>query len=94
MGEDALRALCGSVVEGRPDPGDVDADAIGLHGFLVRDPAARDPAVKEAALRAAVAAMGPAAYLRTLLVNPRGLTTSPRRAVARRGEVVRSGSCV
>nr|WP_262986980.1 hypothetical protein [Streptomyces sp. CBMA156] len=37
MGEDALRALCGSVMEGRPEPGDVDAYAIALHGFLVRD---------------------------------------------------------
>ncbi|MFE0464628.1 DUF6928 family protein [Kitasatospora sp. NPDC058965] len=58
MGEDALRALCGFVVEGRPKPGDVDADAIELHGFLVRDPNGPDPAEKEAALRAAVAAMG------------------------------------
>ncbi|MEV8096969.1 hypothetical protein [Kitasatospora sp. NPDC085879] len=59
MGEDALRALCGFVVTGRPEPADVDADTIGLHGFLVRDPDAPDPAVREAALGAAVAAMGP-----------------------------------
>lgn len=59
LGEDALRALCGFILEGRPEPDDVDADAIGLHGFVVRDPGAPDPAVKEAALRAAVAAMGP-----------------------------------
>lgn len=43
---------------------DVEADAVDLHGFLVRDPNAPDPAEKEAALRAAVAAMGPPrAYL-------------------------------
>ncbi|WP_329575507.1 hypothetical protein OG500_01395 [Kitasatospora sp. NBC_01250] len=64
MGEDALRALCGFVLEGRPEPRDVEADAVDLHGFLVRDPNAPDPAEKEAALRAAVAAMGPPrAYL-------------------------------
>ncbi|MFF3066949.1 DUF6928 family protein [Kitasatospora sp. NPDC057936] len=59
MGEDALRALCGFVLEGLPAPDDVDADAVGLHGFLVRDPGAPDPAVVEAELRARVAAMGP-----------------------------------
>ncbi|MFE2849769.1 DUF6928 family protein [Streptomyces lavendulae] len=69
MGEDALRALCGFIVEGRPDPGDVDADAIELHGFLVRDPNAPDSAEAEAALRAAAATMGPA---RTYLLGADG----------------------
>lgn len=69
MGEDALRALCGFIVEGRPEPSDVDADAIELHGFLVRDPNGPDPAAKEAALRAAVAAMGPP---RTYVLGPDG----------------------
>ncbi|CCK29982.1 hypothetical protein BN159_5603 [Streptomyces davaonensis JCM 4913] len=59
LGEDALRALCGFVVEGRPDPDDIDADAIKLHGFRVRDPYGPDPAEQEAALRRAVEAMGP-----------------------------------
>lgn len=59
MGEDALRALCGFIVEGRPRPGDVDADTIALHGFRVRDPEAPDPAVKDAALKAAVDALPP-----------------------------------
>ncbi|PYC83203.1 hypothetical protein C7C46_09380 [Streptomyces tateyamensis] len=72
MGEDALRALCGFVAEGRPDPSDVDAEAIDLHGFLVRDPNAPDPAVREAALRAAVAAMGPP---RTYVLGPDGTLT-------------------
>ncbi|MFD8023221.1 DUF6928 family protein [Streptomyces lavendulae] len=57
MGEDALRALCGFIVEGRPDPGDLDADAIELHGFLVRDPNAPDSAEAEAALRVAATTM-------------------------------------
>uniref|UniRef100_UPI003AF1B53D DUF6928 family protein n=1 Tax=Streptomyces TaxID=1883 RepID=UPI003AF1B53D len=69
MGEDALRALCGFIVEGRPEPSDVDADDIELHGFLVRDPNAPDPAEKEAGLRAAVAAMGPP---RTYVLGPDG----------------------
>ncbi|HET6356247.1 DUF6928 family protein [Streptomyces sp.] len=59
LGEDALRALCGFIQEGRPQPDDVDADGIELHGFLVRDPNGPDPAEKEAALKRAVEAMGP-----------------------------------
>ncbi|MFD7906922.1 DUF6928 family protein, partial [Kitasatospora sp. NPDC059747] len=58
MGEDALRALCGFVLEGLPAPDDVDADAVGLHGFLVRDPGAPEPPVVEAQRRATVAAAG------------------------------------
>nr|WP_308222499.1 hypothetical protein [Kitasatospora sp. A2-31] len=69
MGEDALRALCEFIVEGRPNSGDVDADVIGLHGFLVRDPEAPDPAAKAAALRAAAAAMAPP---RTYVLGPDG----------------------
>lgn len=59
MGEDALRALCGFIQEGRPEPDDVDADAIRLYGFHVRDPYAPDPAEREAELRRAVEAMPP-----------------------------------
>lgn len=59
FGEDALRALCGFVLEGRPDPDDIDASAIRLHGFRMRDPNGPDPAEKEAELRRAVEAMGP-----------------------------------
>ncbi|MFJ9695583.1 DUF6928 family protein [Kitasatospora sp. NPDC101183] len=40
-------------------PGELVAEAVGLHGFLVRDPNAPDLARQEAALKAAVAAMGP-----------------------------------
>jgi hypothetical protein len=59
LGEDALRALCGFVQEGRPEPDDVDADTIRLHGFKVRDPHDPDLAEREAQLRRAVEAMGP-----------------------------------
>ncbi|MFE2582419.1 DUF6928 family protein [Streptomyces sp. NPDC059378] len=59
LGEDALRALCGFIQEGMPQPDDVDADAIELYGFHVRDPHGPDRAEQEAALRRAVAAMQP-----------------------------------
>ncbi|MFF4351091.1 DUF6928 family protein [Streptomyces sp. NPDC001530] len=59
MGEDALRALCGFIQEGRPEPDDVDADAIELHGFHVRDPHGPDLAEQEAELRRAVEALAP-----------------------------------
>ncbi|MFF3464426.1 DUF6928 family protein [Streptomyces sp. NPDC002619] len=59
LGEDALRALCGFIQEGRPEPDDVDADNIELHGFHVGDPHGPDPAEQEAKLRRAVEAMGP-----------------------------------
>ncbi|MFI9392145.1 DUF6928 family protein [Streptomyces bauhiniae] len=56
LGEDALRALCGFAQEGRPEPDDVDADNIRLHGFQVRDPHGPAPAPQEAQLQRA---MGP-----------------------------------
>lgn len=59
LGEDALRALCGFVQEGSPEPDDLDADSIALHGFRVRDPHAPDSAEQEAQLRRAMEAMGP-----------------------------------
>ncbi|MFF0111414.1 DUF6928 family protein [Streptomyces prasinus] len=67
LGEDALRALCGFIQEGRPEPDDVDADAIELYGFHVRDPLGPDPAEQEAQLLRTVAAMDP----------PRFYTLSP-----------------
>ncbi|MFE6127385.1 DUF6928 family protein [Streptomyces sp. NPDC056437] len=59
LGEDALRALCGFIQEGMPEPGDVDAENIELHGFQVREPNGPDRAEREAELRRAVEAMGP-----------------------------------
>jgi hypothetical protein len=63
----ALRALGGFIQEGRPEPDEVDADAIGLYGFHVRGPHEPDPAEREAELRRAVEAMNP----------PRFYTLSP-----------------
>lgn len=57
LGEDALRALCGFVQEGCPEPDDVDADAIELYGFHARDPHGPDLAKREAKIRRAVEAM-------------------------------------
>ncbi|WP_262414139.1 DUF6928 family protein [Actinacidiphila acidipaludis] len=62
FGEDALRALCGFIIEGRPEPGDVDADSIALHGFAVHDPSGPSRSEKEEALKQAVAAMGPGRF--------------------------------
>ncbi|MEV6289261.1 hypothetical protein AB0M41_02230 [Streptomyces sp. NPDC051896] len=59
LGEDALRALCGFIQEGRPQPDDVAAEAIEMYGFHVRDPHGPDRAEQEAALRRAVEAMQP-----------------------------------
>ncbi|MFF0445055.1 DUF6928 family protein [Streptomyces sp. NPDC004609] len=59
LGEDALRALCGFVQEGHPEPDDVDADAVKLYGFRVRDPHEPDRAEQEAGLREAMETMAP-----------------------------------
>ncbi|MFB7331260.1 hypothetical protein ACFC00_06400 [Streptomyces adustus] len=59
LGEEALRALCGFVREGRPAPNDIDADNIRLHGFRVRDPHGPDLVEQKAALQMAMEAMGP-----------------------------------
>ncbi|MEV0092567.1 hypothetical protein [Streptomyces sp. NPDC050738] len=59
FGEDALRALCGFIQEGMPDPDDIDAYSIQLHGFRVQDPHGPSPEEREAELKRAVEAMGP-----------------------------------
>ncbi|GAA3029978.1 hypothetical protein GCM10020229_46730 [Kitasatospora albolonga] len=69
LGEEALRALCGFVMEGRPEPGDLDPDDIHLHGFRRQDPQAPDRAALEAAIRARVAAMPPP---KTYVMGPDG----------------------
>lgn len=70
LGEDALRALCGFIKEGMPEPGDVDAENIELRGFRVRDPNGPDLAEKEAELRRAMEAMGPPRFF---TMGPDGL---------------------
>ena len=57
LGGGALRALFGFIQEGRPQSGDVDAEAIEVYGLHVRDPHGPDHAEQEAALRRAVEAM-------------------------------------
>ncbi|MET7505834.1 DUF6928 family protein [Streptomyces albidoflavus] len=37
LGEDALRSLCGFIQEGYPKPDDIDAEAVRLHGFAIRE---------------------------------------------------------
>ncbi|MEV6107787.1 hypothetical protein AB0M28_24255 [Streptomyces sp. NPDC051940] len=75
FGEEALRALCGFVQEGGPDPDDVNAYNVELHGFRIQDPDAPSPAEREAALKRAVAAMGP----------PRVFTLGPDGSLIERG---------
>ncbi|CAL9301685.1 DUF6928 family protein [Streptomyces sp. SudanB66_2053] len=69
LGEDALRALCGFIQEGRPEPDDVDADAIELYGFHVRDPYGPDPAEQAAELSRVVEDMEPPRFY---TLNPEG----------------------
>jgi hypothetical protein len=58
LGEEALRALVGFVLEGRRDPDDVDPGSVHLHGFRLTDPSGREQTAREA-LKAVVARMGP-----------------------------------
>ncbi|NJP33588.1 DUF6928 family protein [Micromonospora thermarum] len=58
LGEEALRALFGFVVEGRPEPGDVDADAVHVYGFRVTDPTGEEQAAREALYAQVLQAMG------------------------------------
>ncbi|WP_374228128.1 hypothetical protein [Streptacidiphilus sp. ASG 303] len=64
LGEDALRALCGSLQEGRPEPGDVGADVSALYGFHGHDPQGPDAAEQEAELVRAVEVTGPPRFSR------------------------------
>ena len=59
LGEEALRALFGFVLEGRAQPDDVDAEEVHLHSFRVTDPSGAEQAEREAAYARAREAMGP-----------------------------------
>ncbi|BCJ45703.1 hypothetical protein GCM10010168_58760 [Actinoplanes ianthinogenes] len=59
LGEDALRALFGFVLEGLPDPGDVDPYEVPLRGFRVADPTGREQAEREATMKRLLQQMGP-----------------------------------
>jgi hypothetical protein len=50
LGEEALRALFGFVLEGRPDPDGVNPDDIQLHGYRLTDPDAAARAAEQARL--------------------------------------------
>lgn len=54
-----IRELFGFILEGRPDPEDVDADAVHLHSFRVTDPSGDEQAERDAAYAQAREAMGP-----------------------------------
>jgi hypothetical protein len=58
LGEDALRALFGFILEGSPAPDDVDASIVHLHGFRVTDPSGKERAERDALL-AVARRMGP-----------------------------------
>lgn len=64
MGEEALRALFGFVVEGRSEPGDVDAFDIPVHGFRLVDPDGPTPEERKAQREALIAQSGPPRYFR------------------------------
>ena len=59
LGEDALRALFGFILEGQPNPDDIDPDQVPLHQFRVSDPTGREQAEREAAMERAIAQMRP-----------------------------------
>jgi hypothetical protein len=69
LGEEALRALFGFTVEGRPEPDDIDAEAVHLHGFRVTDPTGEEGAVREAGIAEALRTMAPP---RTFRLGPDG----------------------
>ncbi|MEV4641013.1 hypothetical protein AB0J80_27095 [Actinoplanes sp. NPDC049548] len=59
LGEEALRELFGFVIEGSPEPGDVNAETIPLYGFRVADPTGREQEEREALMRQVMSRMGP-----------------------------------
>ncbi|MER7274527.1 hypothetical protein ABT369_08730 [Dactylosporangium sp. NPDC000244] len=59
LGEDALRALFGFILEGRPDPDDIDPFDVHLHAFRVADPTGREQAEREARMRQLLQMMRP-----------------------------------
>jgi hypothetical protein len=49
LGEDALRALFGFIIEGVPGPDDINVEAVHLHEFRVADPSGTEQAARAAA---------------------------------------------
>ena len=69
LGEEALRALFGFVLEGYPDPADIDDWEIPLQGFRVADPSGEEQAARAAeyeAARQSGANRGSSGWVRTV----------------------------
>jgi hypothetical protein len=64
LGEEALRALFGFVLEGYPDPDDIDPDTVHLYGFHVTDPTGQEQAAREAKYQQARQNMGEPRFFR------------------------------
>ncbi len=64
LGEAALRALFGFVLEDYPDPDDIDPDSVHLHGFRVTDPTGQAQAEREAIYAQARQTMGTPRFFR------------------------------
>ncbi len=64
LGEEALRALFGFVIEGWQDPEDVDAQEIPVHGFHLVDPDGPTLEQREAERQAVIEQMGPPRFFR------------------------------
>jgi hypothetical protein len=64
LGEDALRALFGFILEGYPSPDDIEPENVHMHQFRVADPAGEEQAAREAAYAQARQAMGPPRFFR------------------------------
>lgn len=58
LGEEALRALFGFILEGRPDPEDIDPEEVHMHHFRVSDPSGEEQAQRVAAYARVREAMG------------------------------------
>lgn len=58
LGEEALRYLFGFIIEGYPDPNDIDAETVHLYGYRVADPTGAEQAAREAAYAEARQQMG------------------------------------
>ncbi|XVU29706.1 DUF6928 family protein [Actinoplanes sp. CA-054009] len=59
LGEDALRALFGFILEGRPHPDDIEPFDVPLRGFRVADPTGREQAEREAVMEELLRRMRP-----------------------------------
>jgi uncharacterized protein DUF6928 len=64
LGEEALRALFGFVIEGYPDDSDVDAETVPMIGFRVVDPSGQEQAERDAAYQAFRERMGTPRFFR------------------------------